>query len=75
MVNTFWTRYQASPVRTVIENFQAPIFQAPFPAVTICPLVPPLPARRKELLQRLHLPHGIDEKMANFLLKYVRYFL
>ncbi|EFN86857.1 Sodium channel protein Nach [Harpegnathos saltator] len=70
MVYTFWRRYSANPFRTVVESFQAPIFMIPFPAVTLCPLVPPLAARRGQLLQRLRLPADVDNNTAMFLLKY-----
>ncbi|XP_025157957.1 LOW QUALITY PROTEIN: sodium channel protein Nach [Harpegnathos saltator] len=75
MVYTFWRRYSANPFRTVVESFQAPIFMIPFPAVTLCPLVPPLAARRGQLLQRLRLPADVDNNTAMFLLKYVRTFV
>ncbi|XP_032681730.1 sodium channel protein Nach-like isoform X4 [Odontomachus brunneus] len=70
MVSTIWMRYSADPLRTVVESFEEPIFKIPFPAVTLCPLIPPLAARRKKLLARLHLPDNINSTTAMFLLKY-----
>nr|XP_012229391.1 PREDICTED: sodium channel protein Nach-like [Linepithema humile] len=42
----------------------------PFPAITLCPLIPPLAATRKKLLQKLRLPHNMDNETAMFLLRY-----
>ncbi|XP_070161262.1 sodium channel protein Nach isoform X3 [Polyergus mexicanus] len=65
-----WIRYSTNPTRTVIQSFYNPIAMVPFPAVTVCPLVCPLRARREKVLQSLQLPSKMDNKTAMFLLKY-----
>ncbi|XP_029659471.1 sodium channel protein Nach-like [Formica exsecta] len=65
-----WIRYSTNPTRTVIQSFYNPIAIVPFPAVTVCPLVSPLRARREEVLRSLQLPPNMDNKTAMFLLKY-----
>ncbi|KAM0730353.1 Sodium channel protein Nach [Formica fusca] len=65
-----WIRYSTNPTRTVIQSFYTPIAVVPFPAITVCPLVSPLRARREEILQSLQLPPNMDNKTAMFLLKH-----
>ncbi|XP_012521944.3 sodium channel protein Nach [Monomorium pharaonis] len=35
MLEKFWLRYTTNPTRSVIKSFHSPIFQAPFPALTL----------------------------------------
>lgn len=74
MLEKFWGRYKDNPTRTIISSFHVPIFKAPFPALTICPLIPPTAARRRKVFESLHLPPNMTNKTAKFLVRYM-YFL
>lgn len=47
---------------------------APFPALTICPLIPPMASRRRKVFESLRLPPNMTNKTAKFLVRYM-YFL
>lgn len=70
MFRKTWVRYSSNPTRTVIESYHAPIALIPFPAITVCPLVFPLSARREKVLRSLQLPPNMSNKRAEFLIKY-----
>ena len=36
LINKVWTQYSTSPTITSVENTHYPIWNIPFPAVTIC---------------------------------------
>ncbi|KAL6444126.1 hypothetical protein ACFW04_001813 [Cataglyphis niger] len=65
-----WIRYSTNPTRTVVQSFYTPVAMVPFPAITVCPLIYPLLARRKKVLRSLQLPPNMNNKTAMFLLKY-----
>ncbi|XP_018397371.1 PREDICTED: sodium channel protein Nach-like [Cyphomyrmex costatus] len=70
MLHTFWERYNANPIRSIIKSFHTPIFMAPFPALTICPLIPPPIARRNIVFAGLRVPSNMTTAKARFLVRY-----
>ncbi|XP_071631096.1 sodium channel protein Nach [Temnothorax longispinosus] len=70
MLHKFWVRYSTNPTRSIIRSFHTPIFRAPFPALTICPLIPPKAARRRKVFESLHIPHNMTNNTARFLVRY-----
>ncbi|XP_017766213.1 PREDICTED: sodium channel protein Nach-like [Eufriesea mexicana] len=70
MVMQFLTRYNENPTNTYIKTFDAPIFQAPFPAVTICPVMPIPLQKRLAILENIILPQNVSRDIAMYLLKY-----
>ncbi|XP_011862352.1 PREDICTED: sodium channel protein Nach-like [Vollenhovia emeryi] len=70
MLQKFWTRYSTNPTRSIIRSFHIPIFRAPFPALTICPLIPPMSSRRRKVFESLRLPHGMSNATGRFLVRY-----
>lgn len=75
MLEKFWVRYSANPTRSIIKSFTVPIFKAPFPALTICPLIPPMASRRKKVFESLRLPPNITETEGRFLVRYMYFFI
>ncbi|XP_036140942.1 sodium channel protein Nach-like [Monomorium pharaonis] len=70
MLEKFWLRYTTNPTRSVIKSFHSPIFQAPFPALTLCPLIPPLGKTRKKVFESLTLPNNMNNSTGRFLVRY-----
>lgn len=69
MVIQFLHRYNENPTNTYIKTFHAPIFEAPFPAVTICPSTPISLERRLTILEHAILPKNVTREFASNLLK------
>lgn len=36
LIDLFWTRFETTPTITTIESYYYPIWNVPFPAVTVC---------------------------------------
>ncbi|XP_011068504.1 PREDICTED: sodium channel protein Nach-like [Acromyrmex echinatior] len=70
MLHKFWERYNANPIRSIVKSFHVPIFMAPFPALTICPLIPPPIARRNVVFASLRLPSNMSYTTGRFLIRY-----
>ncbi|XP_076640212.1 sodium channel protein Nach isoform X2 [Colletes latitarsis] len=70
MVIQFLRRYNDDPTNTYIKSFYNPIFEAPFPAVTICPFSPIPLQRRLEILDGVILSNNITRELAMNFLKY-----
>ncbi|KYN16896.1 Sodium channel protein Nach [Trachymyrmex cornetzi] len=70
MLHKFWERYNANPIRSIVKSFHVPIFMAPFPALTICPLIPPPVARRNIVFASLRLPSNMSYTTGRFLVRY-----
>ncbi|XP_011161973.2 sodium channel protein Nach [Solenopsis invicta] len=70
LLQKFWQRYSNNPTRTIIKSFYVPVFDAPFPAITICPLLPPMAKRRRKVFESLTLPPNMTETRGRFLVRY-----
>ncbi|KAL0132976.1 hypothetical protein PUN28_000597 [Cardiocondyla obscurior] len=70
MLQKFWVRYSTNPTRSIIRSFHIPIYEAPFPALTICPLIPPMASRRKKVFESLRKPENMSNSTARFLVRY-----
>ncbi|XP_026667594.1 sodium channel protein Nach-like [Ceratina calcarata] len=70
MIMQFLARYNNNPTNTFIKSFTAPIFQAPFPAVTICPVTPISMRKRLAILENAILPENVSRQLALDMLKY-----
>ncbi|XP_012060814.1 PREDICTED: sodium channel protein Nach-like [Atta cephalotes] len=70
MLHKFWEHYNANPIRSIVKSFHVPIFMAPFPALTICPLIPPPVARRNVVFASLRLPNNMSYTTGRFLVRY-----
>jgi len=74
MLQKFWGRYSVNPTRTIVKSFHVPIFKVPFPAITICPLIPPMASRRRKVFQSLRVPHNMTNSTVKFLVRYKYFF-
>ncbi|XP_076381737.1 sodium channel protein Nach [Megalopta genalis] len=70
MVIQFLNRYNENPTNTFIKSFNNPIFNAPFPAVTLCPLSPIPRERREKILHGINIPENMSVETVENLLKY-----
>nr|XP_034183387.1 sodium channel protein Nach-like isoform X1 [Osmia lignaria] len=69
MVVQFLTRYRENPTNTYIKTFTAPIFDVPFPAVTVCPLTPVSLRKQLKILDSAILPENMSKELAMEFLK------
>ncbi|XP_043525750.1 sodium channel protein Nach-like [Frieseomelitta varia] len=70
MVIQFLHRYNENPTNTYVKSFDQPIFEAPFPAVTICPLMP-IPLKKSlAILENSVLPKNVSREIALEILTY-----
>ncbi|XP_033197227.2 sodium channel protein Nach isoform X1 [Bombus vancouverensis nearcticus] len=70
MLMQFLRRYNENPTNTYIQTFDAPIFRAPFPAVTICPSIPIPLKKRLAILENSILPENVSRELALEMLNY-----
>ncbi|KAK1126912.1 hypothetical protein K0M31_004533 [Melipona bicolor] len=64
MVIQFLHRYNENPTNTYVKSFDQPIFEAPFPAVTICPFMP-IPLKKSlAILENSVLPKNVSRELA-----------
>ncbi|XP_011685756.1 PREDICTED: sodium channel protein Nach [Wasmannia auropunctata] len=70
MLQQFWIRYSSNPVRSVVKTFYRSIYEAPFPALTICPLIPPMSSRRRKVFESIIIPRNMTNSTAKFLIRY-----
>ncbi|XP_076753362.1 sodium channel protein Nach-like [Xylocopa sonorina] len=70
MLLQFLRRYNENPINTYTRTFNAPIYQAPFPAVSICPIVPLSMRTRLAILENVVLPENVSREFALNILKY-----
>ncbi|CAK9817075.1 Sodium channel protein Nach [Anthophora plagiata] len=70
MVIQFLYRYNQNPTNTYIKTFEAPIYQVPFPAVTVCPVAPISMKKRLAILENAFLPKNVSREFLLNLLKY-----
>ncbi|XP_060819350.1 sodium channel protein Nach-like isoform X4 [Bombus pascuorum] len=70
MLMQFLRRYNENPTNTYIQTFDAPIFRAPFPAVTICPSIPIPLKKRLAILENSILPKNVSRELALEMLNY-----
>ncbi|CAK9817071.1 Pickpocket protein 11 [Anthophora plagiata] len=69
MVIQFLYRYNQNPTNTYIKTFEAPIYQVPFPAVTVCPVAPISMKKRLAILENAFLPKNVSREFLLNLLK------
>ncbi|KOX77990.1 Sodium channel protein Nach [Melipona quadrifasciata] len=70
MVIQFLHRYNENPTNTYVKSFDQPIFEAPFPAVTICPFMP-IPLKKSlAILENSVLPKNVSRELALEILTY-----
>ncbi|XP_076178172.1 sodium channel protein Nach isoform X2 [Ptiloglossa arizonensis] len=70
MVIQFLRRYTDNPTTSYIKSFHTPIFEAPFPAITICPFSQTPLHRRLKILDGVNLPDNVTREIAMTFLKY-----
>ncbi|XP_066598548.1 sodium channel protein Nach-like isoform X2 [Prorops nasuta] len=71
MVQKFWQRYQLIPFDTIIVSFNTPKTRIDFPAVTICPTIPPPTAMREKMRKQIEkVPADLTEGDVEFLIKH-----
>ncbi|XP_078039966.1 sodium channel protein Nach [Augochlora pura] len=70
MVIQFLNRYNENPTSTFIKSFNNPIFNAPFPAITLCPFSPIPLERREKILHGINIPENMSADTVMNLLKY-----
>ncbi|KOC70548.1 Sodium channel protein Nach [Habropoda laboriosa] len=70
MVVQFLQRYNQNPTNTYIKTFEAPIYQAPFPAVTVCPISPISLKTSLAILENCFVPENVSREVLLHLLQY-----
>ncbi|CAL7943296.1 unnamed protein product [Xylocopa violacea] len=70
MLLQFLRRYNENPINSFTKTFNAPIYSAPFPAVTICPTVPVSMRRRLAILENVILPENNEIKLSGISSRY-----
>lgn len=71
MVSQFLNRYYENPTNTYIESFHTPIFDAPFPAVTVCPFSAIPEHRLMKIMDGILVPENMTKETIVTLLMYV----
>lgn len=71
MVIQFMRRYNDNPTNTYIKSFYNPMVEAPFPAVTVCPLTPIPLHRRLAIFDGITVPKNMSSDAVMNILKYV----
>ncbi|KAI4494505.1 hypothetical protein M0802_008826 [Mischocyttarus mexicanus] len=70
MLKTFWKHMENNPTKLNIKTFYAPIVNAAFPAITICPSMPTMVKTRLDLMENIILPENMTNEEAMFFIKY-----